>query len=63
MNRISLKDYEKQKTVVVPKLTTEEKCRLCINCDVDGTCIAKREAPFDSFECENNEKFEPYEEQ
>lgn len=35
MNRISLKDYEKQKTVVVPKLTTEEKCRFCINCDVD----------------------------
>ena len=50
MNRISLKDYEKKP--VVPKSTTEEKCWLCINCDVDGTCIAKREAPFGSFECE-----------
>lgn len=62
MNRINLDGHEEQEPII-SKLTTEEKCRFCINCDVDGTCIAKREAPFDSFECENNEKFEPYEEQ
>lgn len=45
-------------------MTDEEKqkCLDCINCDIDGTCIAKREAPFDSFVCEHNEMFEPYEE-
>ena len=59
-NRIE--SYEEQEPII-PKLTTEEKCRFCINCDVDGkTCIAKIEAPFGSFVCENNEKFEPYEE-
>lgn len=62
MNRINPNAYEEQE-IIIPKLTTEEKCRFCINCDVDGTCIAKREAPFGDFECENNEKFEPYEEQ
>ena len=58
--KISLEDYKPE--IYVPKLTTEEKCRFCINCDIDGTCIAKREAPYGSFQCENNEKFEPYEE-
>ncbi len=62
MNRTNLDGYEEQEPII-PKLTTEEKCQFCINCDVDGTCIAKREAPFGNFECENNEKFEPYEEQ
>ena len=54
----NLDDYEKDNAVET--LTTEEKCRFCINCDIDGTCIAKREAPFDSFVCEHNEMFEPY---
>jgi hypothetical protein len=40
----------------------KEKCTFCINCDIDGNCIAKQEAPFGSFECEHNEQFEPYEE-
>lgn len=57
-----LQKFQEQEPIT-PKLTTEEKCRFCINCDVDGkTCIAKIEAPFGSFVCENNEKFEPYEE-
>jgi len=56
----NLDDYEKVNSE--EKLTPEEKCQFCINCDIDGTCIAKRESPFGSFECENNEKFEPYEE-
>lgn len=59
MNKLD--DYEKLECIV-PELTTEEKCKFCINCDIDGSCIAKREAPFGNFECENNEKFEPYEE-
>lgn len=62
MNRITLDDFQEQKPII-PKLTTGEKCQFCINGDIDGTCVAKREAPFDSFECENYEKFEPYEEQ
>ena len=46
-------------------MTDEEKskCEFCLNCDIDGTCIAKREAPFDSFICEHNEMLEPYEEE
>lgn len=37
-----------------------EKCLNCANCDIDGKCIAKQEAPFGSFVCEHNEMFEPY---
>ena len=40
----------------------KEKCQDCVNCDIDGSCIAKLEAPFGSFVCEHNEMFEPYEE-
>ena len=38
----------------------QEKCLNCVNCDIDGTCIAKHEAPFGSFVCEHNEMYEPY---
>lgn len=40
----------------------EKHCKKCINGDGDGNCIAKEEAPFDSFICENGEMFDPYEE-
>ena len=42
-------------------MTDEEKqkCLDCANCDIDGECIAKLEAPFGSFVCEHNEQFEP----
>ena len=42
-------------------MTKEEKqkCLDCVNCDIDGSCIAKLEAPFGSFVCEHNEQFEP----
>lgn len=33
-------------------------CKKCIN----GNCIAKQEAPLDTFICEKGEKFELYEE-
>ena len=39
----------------------KQKCLECANCDIDGSCIAKKEAPFDSFVCEHNEMFEPCE--
>ena len=39
----------------------KKKCLDCVNCDIDGTCIAKKESPYGSFECEHNEMFEPYE--
>ena len=44
-------------------MTKEElnKCLDCVNCDIDGSCIAKQEAPFGSFICEHNEQFEPLE--
>jgi hypothetical protein len=62
MIKINFDDFEKGREIYTLKLTTEEKCQFCINWDIDGGCIAKKEAPFGSFECENNEKFEPYEE-
>lgn len=34
-------------------------CPKCINSDGDCHCIAKEEAPFDTFICENGEMFEP----
>ena len=37
----------------------KQKCLDCVNCDIDGSCIAKREAPFGDFVCEHNEQFEP----
>ena len=48
----------------VAKLSDENRgyCKKCINGDGDGNCIAKEEAPFDSFICENGEMFDPYEE-
>jgi len=39
----------------------KHKCWRCLNCDIDGSCIAKQEALFDSFICEHNEMFEFYE--
>ena len=44
------------------RMTREEKdkCQFCLNCDIDGYCIAKQESPFNSFVCEHNEMFEPY---
>lgn len=62
MAKVNFEDFEIDQNIY-PELTTEEKCQFCINCDIDGTCIAKKEAPFESFVCENNEKFEPYEEE
>lgn len=47
------------------KTKSEQKknmCPKCINSDGDCHCIAKEEAPFDTFICENGEMFEPYEE-
>ena len=37
----------------------KQKCWNCVNCDINGKCIAKLEAPFGSFVCEHNEQFEP----
>ena len=62
MIKVKFDDFEKDQEIYYPELTTEEKCQFCINCDIDGSCIAKREAPFNSFVCEHNEMFEPYEE-
>lgn len=46
-------------------MTEEQKkefCCRCINGDEKGNCIAKQEAPLDTFMCENGEQFELYEE-
>lgn len=40
----------------------KELCYKCINGDENGNCIAKQEAPLDTFICENGEQFELCEE-
>ena len=42
------------------ELKTKYCCR-CVNSDEKFNCIAKQEAPFDSFICDNGEMFEYYE--
>ena len=34
----------------------EKYCKKCINGDENGNCIAKQEAPFDTFICEIRSK-------
>lgn len=43
------------------ELKTKYCCR-CVNSDCNFDCIAKQEAPFDSFICDNGEMFEEMEE-
>ena len=43
------------------ELKTKYCCR-CVNSDCNFDCIAKYEAPFDSFICDNGEMFEEMEE-
>lgn len=38
----------------------EKYCCRCVNADCDCNCIAKYEAPFGSFICDNGEMFEEY---
>lgn len=40
----------------------EKYCSRCANSDCDLNCIAKQEAPFGDFICNNGEMFEEYEE-
>lgn len=40
----------------------EKYCCNCVNSDCNLNCIAKQEAPFDSFICNNGEMFEKVEE-
>lgn len=37
-------------------------CCRCVNSDCNFDCIAKQEAPFDTFICDNGEMFEELEE-
>ena len=39
----------------------QKYCCRCVNSDEKFNCIAKQEAPFDSFICDNGEMFEDYE--
>lgn len=57
-----MKAYPEEKVnKEIEKMKDEEKqkCLNCVNCDIDGSCIAKQEAPFGDFVCEHNEQFEP----
>lgn len=38
----------------------EEYCCRCVNSDCNCNCIAKQEALYDSFVCNNGEMFEEY---
>ena len=38
------------------------KCKKCIHGNENGDCVTKKESPFDSFICRQNEQFELYEE-
>lgn len=40
----------------------EKYCSRCANSDCELACIAKQEAPFNDFICNNGEMFEEYKE-
>ena len=39
----------------------QKYCCRCVNSDEKFNCIAKQEAPFDTFICDNGEMYEEYE--
>lgn len=50
-------------TIVMSEEELKEKyCSRCGNSDCDLKCIAKQEAPYGNFICNNGEMFEEYEE-